>query len=55
MIHVALLWSLFWSSQALAALSKQLRDLVERDRVGELDRDVLVRAGTFDPRLRAGV
>jgi hypothetical protein len=36
-------------------MSKDLRDLRERDRVGELDRDVLVRAGTFDPRVRAGL
>ena len=39
----------------LAALSKQLRDLVERERVGELDGHVLVHAGAFDPRLRAGL
>ena len=39
----------------LAALSKQLRHLVERERVGELDGHVLVHAGAFDPRLRAGL
>lgn len=36
-------------------MSEKLCHLVERERVGELDGDVLVHAGALDPRLRAGL
>jgi len=36
-------------------LSKKLRDLLQRERIRQLHRNALVRAGTFDPRHRAGL